>query len=78
MAPSYEGTPEGISKALADARRPYVLAQKANLARIEELIGDYERLHDLNESGGNVEGARYAAGAVEGLRRAVRVLEGRG
>ena len=67
-----------LEKAAANARRPYVLAQKANLARLEQLVADAEAARDREMAGGNVKGERFYDGAVTGLRRAVMVLEGRG
>lgn len=69
---------EELSKAASDARRPYVLAQKANLARIELLIQDFDQAADRYAAGGAEKEALVASGVVQGLRRAVRVLEGRG
>lgn len=67
-----------LERALADARRPYVLAQKANLARIAELIEDAEQKRAEHEQGGDGKTWLFYDGVVTGLRRAVMVMEGRG
>ena len=69
---------EELSKAASDARRPYVVAQKANLARLAELIEDAEAAMRGTEALSDQPKAMFYDGVVTGLRRAVMVLEGRG
>ena len=66
-----------LEKAAANARRPYVLAQKANLARLEQLVADAEAARDREMAGGNVKGERfYEALEHPGQGRATREIVG--
>lgn len=71
-----EATRKLIAETAAEARRPYALAIKANLAKLEQLNQDATK--KIAEADADSNSFIYWSGWQDGITRAIKVLEGRG